>query len=475
MSIFSEEQIIALAPDEGSAKSGRELANARKWVNYFVSNANRQSAVAATPEQSSKSSVGAAHEPPFAVWGECQGSGSKPYQTCIDLNGPAFKCTCPSRKFPCKHGLGLLLLFTKELSSFADVAMPDWVSAWMQSRQERQEKAVKKKENAGDAVVDEEARAKRQSNRIAKVEAGISEFQLFLQDRIRQGLSGIESQSYQYWERMAARLTDAQAPGLARGVRQCAGQANSGEGWQSRLLDQISQLHLAAEAFQHIDKLDLDLQQDLRNLIGFNFSQEQLLKEDGIKDTWQVLGQRIDVDDRLKTQRTWLRGESSKQWALVLSFAFGVQPLDISLLPGERVEAELVFFPGKFALRALVKNRTENKETLSGLASYNNANEFLEDYSRALSLNPWLDIHPLAVDQVIAFSNKDGEFCLVDRDRNLIPTNSKYGIDWQILSITGGHPFTIFGEWNGDCLLPLSIFCANKFQRLDLRLSSNVA
>jgi uncharacterized Zn finger protein len=25
----------------------------------------------------------------------------------VDLSGPAFRCTCPSRKFPCKHGLAL--------------------------------------------------------------------------------------------------------------------------------------------------------------------------------------------------------------------------------------------------------------------------------------------------------------------------------------------------------------------------------
>ena len=45
-----------------------------------------------------------------ALWGECQGSGSKPYQVQIDPSEPAFRCTCPSRKFPCKHGLALMLL-----------------------------------------------------------------------------------------------------------------------------------------------------------------------------------------------------------------------------------------------------------------------------------------------------------------------------------------------------------------------------
>ena len=43
------------------------------------------------------------------LWGLCAGSGKNPYQTIVDLSGPAYKCSCPSRKFPCKHALGLLL------------------------------------------------------------------------------------------------------------------------------------------------------------------------------------------------------------------------------------------------------------------------------------------------------------------------------------------------------------------------------
>jgi uncharacterized Zn finger protein len=85
---WTEEQIIALSPDAPSAKSGKDLAKAAKWV-----------------------TTGASHR---ALWGECQGSGALPYRTGIDLRNTAFKCTCPSRKFPCKHGLGLFLLYIQQ-------------------------------------------------------------------------------------------------------------------------------------------------------------------------------------------------------------------------------------------------------------------------------------------------------------------------------------------------------------------------
>src|SRR5437868_5740491 len=108
--LWTIERILALAPDDSSAKSGRDLAVPRKW-----------------------SSLGRTEQ---AAWGECQGSGSKPYQTRIDLSEPAFKCTCPSRKFPCKHALALFLLCENEPSLFAQSEPPGWVAEWLASRAE---------------------------------------------------------------------------------------------------------------------------------------------------------------------------------------------------------------------------------------------------------------------------------------------------------------------------------------------------
>ena len=81
---WNAEQILALAPDASAAKAGNALAQKSKWLRLGFDSR--------------------------AVWGECQGSGKEPYRTKIDLREPAFACSCPSRKFPCKHGLGLFLL-----------------------------------------------------------------------------------------------------------------------------------------------------------------------------------------------------------------------------------------------------------------------------------------------------------------------------------------------------------------------------
>lgn len=104
--VLTTEAVLALAPDAASAKAARGLLSPAQWP-----------------------SLG--HDA-TAAWGECQGSGSKPYQTQVDLSGPVFKCSCPSRKFPCKHGLALLLLRAQDTSRFTTPAEPpEWVRAWL--------------------------------------------------------------------------------------------------------------------------------------------------------------------------------------------------------------------------------------------------------------------------------------------------------------------------------------------------------
>ncbi len=64
---------LALAPAPASAKAGESLARPSKWVDLGRSEC--------------------------AAWGECANSGAQPYRARVDLAGPAFKCSCPSRKF----------------------------------------------------------------------------------------------------------------------------------------------------------------------------------------------------------------------------------------------------------------------------------------------------------------------------------------------------------------------------------------
>ncbi|MBX9735563.1 MAG: SWIM zinc finger family protein, partial [Phycisphaerales bacterium] len=188
MNDWSTDKVLALAPDSGSASAGQALANARKWTSVGMSDR--------------------------AIWGLCQGSGKDPYQARIDMGEPAFKCSCPSRKFPCKHGLGLLLLFVKERASFKTVTEPGWVSDWIDGRAQKTEKKIEKAKAAAEAPADPEAQAKRAAARDDRVRQGVLECRTWLDDLLRRGLASAQADAASEWERVAARMVDAQAPGL---------------------------------------------------------------------------------------------------------------------------------------------------------------------------------------------------------------------------------------------------------------------
>src|SRR5262249_17466114 len=150
--------------------------------------------------------------------------------------------------------------------------------------EKRAEKQVKAE--AGEKVVDEAAQAKREAKREANVTAGLQDLELWLRDIVRGGLAAIQSQPPQFWERTAARLVDAQAPGVARLTRNMAGIPASGEGWEGRLLERMGKLHLLIEGFKRINDLQPAAQNDVRASIGWTQSQDDLLRENGVRDRW---------------------------------------------------------------------------------------------------------------------------------------------------------------------------------------------
>jgi uncharacterized Zn finger protein len=89
----------------------------------------------------------------------------------------AFKCSCPSRKFPCKHGLGILLVYARKPDAFTAAAPPDWVTGWLDKRQFKAEKKVEAPTKAPDS----HAQAKRTEAREAKILAGLAEIPSFKQ------------------------------------------------------------------------------------------------------------------------------------------------------------------------------------------------------------------------------------------------------------------------------------------------------
>jgi len=451
------EQILALAPDAASAKSGRDLGVAHKWV--------------ALNRTESKD------EDAELIWGECQGSGKSPYRAQVDTGEPAFKCTCPSRKFPCKHALGLFLLRASQPAAFTISEPPRWVKEWQEARSARAQKQAEKAtkvdsdgEREFDPATSAASTAKRLAAREQKVAAGLAELELWLCDIVRQGLASLQNKPVGFWEAMAARLVDAQAPGAARLVRLMGRQPTSGDGWERRLLHRISLLHLLIEGYKRQAELSPEQAADVRTLIGWTIDQSEIKTREGVRDHWLVVGRVAEDEDRLRIELTWLWGAGCDRAALVLSFtpagqSRAAQTPQSLFVPGDCFKGDVTFFPSAHPLRALVKERAGDDSGKKGRLgnTFRNEARFAElstavaAYTAALARNPWLERFPLLLRGVLP--RLDGERWLVcDAANYCLPLANQFDGGWRLLAESGGRPLWLFGEWDGGTFLPLSMW-----------------
>lgn len=439
--MWTPQKVKELAPDAASAKAGEGLAKPAKWA--LMGRSER------------------------AVWGEIKGSGAKPYQVRIDLSAPAFKCSCPSRKFPCKHALGLFLILADNPEKVPAGDEPGWVADWLASREQRQTQQVEKAQQKAAEPKDPAAQARRAAQREDKVKAGVEELSIWLGDLVRQGLANAQSQPPSFWDNMAARMVDAQASGLARQVRLLAEAASSGDGWQERLLAGVGRVHLLAQAYRRLDRLPERVQADVRATIGWSVNKEQLLQLPGLRDTWLVLAQLIEEEDRLRAQRTWLWGRDTRRFAMVLQYAAGGQAFESTLVTGTGFSAELIYYPGELPMRAMVKEQDGVAVPVTDLPGALPISQAIAGYSQALARSPWLERFPMTLAEVRpvhhAADAEVGSWSLIDSEGDSLPLSPRCDLGWHLLALSGGEPVTLFGEWDGAYLKPLSVASQDRF------------
>ncbi len=428
--MLTADQILALSPDDSSAKSAKGLLAPAKWPTLGYTEA--------------------------AIWGECQGSGSKPYQVIIDVSGPSFKCTCPSRKFPCKHGLALYLLLAQKESAFTSKEPPAWVAEWLKSRQERAEKQAEKKEAKVEAPVDPEAAAKREAKRLDRMIGGARDLERWMADLTRHGMSDLPLKSVQFWRDAAARLVDAQASGLGNAVRQLEVTVSSGEGWQQRSLMQMGRMQLLVDAMQRLESLPEGLRQDVRSFAGWPSDKEDVLAAGAVvDDTWLVQGVSYDENEKLWERRVWLCGEQSQRQALLLDFSHGQRRYDHGFVPGMVIKTKLAFFPSERPLRALLVDAPLAAESNVKTPEVRSWDEALDPIATAVAHCPWMQRLPLTLHHATPVSESSRWFAL-DAHSRAVPLRISEDDGWQLLALSGGHPLSIFGEWLGDHWRPLS-------------------
>lgn len=397
---LTTDSIAELAPDQASLNAANKLMKPNKW-----------------PSLAQHGDL---------VWGECQGSGANPYRSVFDRSNVGYKCTCPSRKFPCKHVLALMWIYVEDQNSFGEKEVPQWVTDWLGRRRntgagKTKDEAKTKSSGKGSknlsaakqveaveslspeqeakrrAAADKRASATRQA-----IAAGIEELSHWLDDQIRGGLAAFMSDMNARCRTIAARLVDAKAQALASRLDELP----------ARLMHTPSdaRLHMAIQELGRIVLIcrAWTLNQDdaeLTRLVGSSESRDAVLESKDslrVSSTWEVVGEQVTTRrDGLVSQATWLLdlAEGARFGLLLDYFPATLGKRSSAFVIGEQLEASLAYYAARQPLRAVIADR-KPCDSLAGLdadlpAWPSATKQPLDVYRQTLRIAPWTSEVPL--------------------------------------------------------------------------------
>jgi hypothetical protein len=398
------ERIEGLAPDQASLAAARKLLKPSSWPTLA--------------------------EGEGLIWGECQGSGATPYRVVVHEADGGSKCTCPSRKFPCKHALALMWLRADRSAAFAPAAVPDWVKDWLSRRRgtpaaaRAEDDSEKPKSRpsirlteipeAGadaDPKAEQRSAAARERNRLereAAVLAGLEELDGWLSDQVQHGMANFVAQVAPACRTIAQRLVDAKAPGLAGRLDALPTRLFTlpGAARPAAAIRELGQVYLIGQAYRRAPELPELLAADARQAVGWSITREALLNDPEalrVRGNWRVFAVVSEVQpDRLRRVETWLwrqsGGEEIPRCAVLLDFI----PVSGSAatggyLVGDRIDAELAFYRSSVPLRAQIATLERGAAPGNELLPLPDArlSDSYVDYERALARLPWLGTLPL--------------------------------------------------------------------------------
>jgi hypothetical protein len=454
------DHVLALAPSASAAAAGRALAVPTSWRG-----------------------TGADEE---GVWGLCLGSGAEPYQTVVELGGPSFRCSCPSRRVPCKHALGLLLLWAG--GHVAAAPRPAFAAEWLArlaarpspgsaaspagAAREADPDPMPAEEVVGDPApggaragraaetFDQSPRPdpgkdKRAAERAARMAIGVAELDRWLADCLRGGLTAPALARYGTWDEVAARLVDSQVPGLANRLKRISELVGRRPGWHEAVLAELGVLHLLAVAGRRLGELPPDLADSARTALGLSVRQADVLAIAPQTEPWLVCGRSDTLEDRIVVRRTWLRGVDSGDWALALSFAAYGQSLSDDGAVGSTTVADLHRYPGRRELRAIIGAVHAPQLPRPGVVATTSLAGACDEVGAALGEVPWLERWPVTV--LAAPTLSAGRWVLADHTGTLpLAPDAAPGL-MAMVAASRGAAVPLTAEWTAAGLIPLAV------------------
>lgn len=197
MQQITEQQILALAPNASAAANGRKISQKGGFVRL---------------EHSADDTF---------YLGECTGSGKSNYITSIDFIDPAaptIRCSCPSRQFPCKHGLALLYEILEQ-KQFALCEIPEDILKKRdkkQAREEKREQTLLEERAESSKKTEPKTNQAARTKKLKKQLEGLDLLQKLIQDLLKAGLGTMGGAALKTYRQLSKQLGDYYLPGPQR-------------------------------------------------------------------------------------------------------------------------------------------------------------------------------------------------------------------------------------------------------------------
>lgn len=182
---ITSEQISMLAPNAAAAANGKKISQKNGFVKLY------------------RSADGT------YIGGECTGSGKSNYITSADFineNAPVFRCSCPSRQFPCKHSIGLLYEYLAG-KNFQECEIPQDIL------DKRKKKEVQKEKKEQQSKEPKKVNKAAVTKKIKKQLEGLDVLDRFIEEVATKGLASLSGNALKTYEELAKQMGDYYLPG----------------------------------------------------------------------------------------------------------------------------------------------------------------------------------------------------------------------------------------------------------------------
>lgn len=354
-------------------------------------------------------------------------------------------CTCAPARFPCRHVVALAI--RDSFNKLVESPPPDWALDEFASTSRYFETRTAATDSTDDSLERE------------LLVSGMADLEKWLGDLMRRGLVAMPQGDNRLWLDAANRLVDAYAFEPARELRELSSIPGTVPQWPERLLPRLGRLALMCRGFRRLDELALPEQGDLFSAAGFPLRPGR----DTVVDDWQVRGRIISTDSKHQKARIWLWGCNTRRWALLVDDRAPGQQAGQCLPVGATLHCELAYTPSAYPLIAIPSSdfRLTQSSPTAPIASLD-VDQAAGDLALALVSNPWLRVHPAILSDVfvepILNPSPASLWRLRDRSGRIMKLPERFSQGWRLLALAADRPISLFGEWDGEIFLPLSVY-----------------